>query len=60
MIVIVEKPFRMAGKDLKPGDRIYVKKDKAMVLVRQGLIKGILMPVYDKMIRNPNMKKEES
>ena len=60
MIVIVAKTFRMGGITYKPEDRLSVKRDKAQQLAELGLIKSVIKPVTDKMIRSANMKKEEN
>ncbi len=56
-IVTAIKNFRLEGKDYKPGDKLKVTYTKANDLAFLGLIKSILRPIFDKMIRSPERSK---
>lgn len=56
-IVTAIKKFRLEGKEYKPGDKLKVSYVKANDLAYLGLIKSILRPIFDKMIRLPERSK---
>lgn len=57
--VTVEVPFIMGGQRLYIGDKIKVTKEKAKELAHSGLIKSVLMPVFDKMMKTNKTRRKE-
>lgn len=55
--VTVEKPFVFDGKRYYIGDKLKVTEEKAKELAFHGFIKSMIVPVVDKMIREPKGRK---
>lgn len=55
--VTLIRPFFKGGKKLLVGEKIKVTSEEANELAYQGLIKSVLMPVIDKMIKKPKGRK---
>lgn len=55
--VTVEKPFVYDGKRYYAGDKLQVTREKANDLAAYGFIKSMIVPIIDKMIKNPTRRK---